>query len=348
MMNNAVIVICSVAIAVPPTVALILIFYGKNKLNKAIRPLEFYPPRGYSPIDVLCGYYGFRAKAHALLNPLMLYWADRGIISIEEDCKRGLKLTKLKEFEMPDGDIKDECERTVNYKTEKKLFDDIFGNGDVFYTLAASGAYDTAQKNFVDLCEKTARDNKSHISKVMSRSIFIGALLVFITVCVVVGISVGGPIYAAMLFPIIGMVACRAIPNDDRTMAVIKYPFFAVWGGAPLCAVIALTPFSGGMLLLAAAVSCGLTVFVFYDKIDIRSEKELDIYGRICAFKKFLLDAEIDRLETLIEENPNYYYDILPFCYVLKITYKLKSKFDRIALDGPGWYLGDLRNTLMF
>ena len=53
-------------------------------------------------------------------------------------------------------------------------------------------------------------------------------------------------------------------------------------------------------------------------------------------------------METLIEDNPDYWFDILPYCYVLKITEKLKPKFDRIAMDGPSWYLGELRDTLMF
>ena len=49
--------------------------------------MEYYPPRGYSPIDVQLKYYSHAADPHALFNPLMLYWAENGFITIEEDCK---------------------------------------------------------------------------------------------------------------------------------------------------------------------------------------------------------------------------------------------------------------------
>ena len=42
-----------------------------------------------------------------------------------------------------------------------------------------------------------------------------------------------------------------------------------------------------------------------------------------------------------------HFYEILPYCYILGITEKLKKKFDRIIMDGPGWYLGELRDILM-
>ena len=52
-------------------------------------------------------------------------------------------------------------------------------------------------------------------------------------------------------------------------------------------------------------------------------------------------------MELLVEDNPEYFYEILPYCYILGITEKLKKKFDRIIMDGPGWYLGELRDILM-
>ena len=84
------------------------------------------------------------------------------------------------------------------------------------------------------------------------------------------------------------------------------------------------------------------------EKIDIREGAQLKFYARICGFKQFLLLAEKSKLEMLVEQDPRYFYNILPYCYVLDITEKLKPKFDRIALDGPAWYLGELRETLMF
>lgn len=107
-------------------------------------------------------------------------------------------------------------------------------------------------------------------------------------------------------------------------------------------------PVSAAAVLLSAILFCAVTVFFVSEKIDIRDGAQLKFYARICGFKQFLLLAEKSKLEMLVEEDPRYFYNILPYCYVLDITEKLKPKFDRIALDGPAWYLGELRETLMF
>ena len=100
--------------------------------------------------------------------------------------------------------------------------------------------------------------------------------------------------------------------------------------------------------MLSAALAVAIIIlFLVNKKINLRTSEQLKNYGRICGFKKFLLLAEVKKLELLVEDNPEYFYEILPYCYILGITEKLKKKFDRIIMDGPGWYLGELRDILM-
>lgn len=346
-MHIALFVLCLIIGVVPPVFALTAIIIGKVKRARALRPVEFYPPRGLSPIDVLMKYYGHRANTHALFNPLILYWADRGFITIEEDCKRGLKLTKLKNLE-PHFTAYSDSDNAKNYDVEEKLFKDIFANGDVFYSLAAPESYNDATKNFRKSCNDLRKPMRSALTKKLSVASFIMSVAFAVIVTLIAALSSGGgPQYLVMIFPLVGMIAFHAIPNDDIG-GVIKYPFFAVWGGAPLIAALVMAPPLAAAALGVSVLSSAITISLLVDRIDIRTEKDLKIYGEIMGFKRFLLDAEKDRIDTLVEENPNYYYDILPYCYILKITEKLKAKFDHISLDGPSWYLGDLRNRLMF
>lgn len=373
-------IFCGILIGAVPIAAIALAIRGKIKLARALRPVEYYPPRGYSPIDVLIKYYSKFADPHRLFNPLILYWADKGFITIEEDCKRGLKLTKLRPLSPPaenaeynsvkkyyrnkataaereqnkyakrnknveytwKGSL--ECEQ--NYKLEKKLFDKIFSNGDVFYTLAAKSGYRSDLDEFMSECRSASRRQNSKASQKADIAVSISAMLALIICTVCCGATLRDPILLTMIFPIVGVVAIRLIPA--REMLYIKYPFFAVWGGAPLGVMIAGAPHDCAILLGLAVASAFLCVNVIAPHIDLRSQKDLEIYGRISAFKTFLLQAEKDRLEVLVADDPDYFYDILPHCYILKITEKLKPKFDRIAMDGPSWYLGDLRDTLMF
>ncbi len=321
---------------------------GKVKLKRAVRALEFYPPRGYSPIDVMSKYCSYNSNPRMALNPLMLYWASRGFITIEEDCKRGLKLTKLKELtppEVAEGVMTNQMKN--NFKIEKELFDGLFEGGIELYTLAAPASLQTTNTDFVKKCKQKAYKRRTGKTKLFSALTLASAVLSLILVTVINAATIGGAEYMAMLFPIIALVLFKAIPNEDSLTTIIKYPFICVWGGVPLTMVLTFSPTDGMITLLVGVVASLVTVWLSM-RIDIRSDKDANIYGRICAFKQFLLEAEKDQLETLIEENPNYYYDILPYCYILNITKKLKEKFDKITTDGPSWYLGELRDTLMF
>ena len=338
-------------IIIPVTLAVVTIaFYvlGKVKLKRALRPIEYYPPRGYSPIDVMIKYYSHRCSPRNVINPLMLYWASRGLITIEEDCKRGLKLTKLKDI-TPSDEARSVKGKQIkeNYKAEKQLFNDLFSDGPVLYTLAAPASFKNVHKKFTDGCKENAKKGRTLLTNWLSGLGLMFAVLSLLLVTIINGTTYHDEIYIAMLFPIIAIILFKAIPNEDALTTIIKYPFICVWGGAPFAAVLSFVT-AESALLLGIAAACSLVTVWFSQRIDIRSDRDLEIYGRICAFKQFLIDAEKDQLETLIEENPNYYYDILPFCYVLKITEKLKEKFDRITTDGPSWYLGELRDTLMF
>ncbi|MCI5521062.1 MAG: DUF2207 domain-containing protein, partial [Tenericutes bacterium] len=42
-----------------------------------------------------------------------------------------------------------------------------------------------------------------------------------------------------------------------------------------------------------------------------------EMLGKLKGFKNFLETVEKEKLESLVMENPNYFYDILPYTYVL-------------------------------
>ena len=63
-----------------------------------------------------------------------------------------------------------------------------------------------------------------------------------------------------------------------------------------------------------------------------------EILGKVIGFKNFLETGEKDKLETLIRQDSNYFYTILPYTYVLVISKKWLSKFETISLQSPSWY----------
>lgn len=341
--------VCAVIIAVTLLILLIPIFMGVSQKRKTVKPAELFPPRGSSPMDVLIGYYGSLANPRKLFNPLMLYWAERGFITVEEDCKRGLKLTKLKDIKPPDSR---DGFNSVTFELEKSLFEKLFEKENVFFTLDASCAFASVYEKIMDGFKNAAEEVTDRKTKKFKILTVILPFIMLFAVTLIVGLSTGNVVAIVMVFPAAAMGFTRGIPYFDfekgAALKYFMYPFFIAFGCGPFFGTVYLLPWEGGVLLSSAIAVALLSLFVINKKIDLRTPEQLKVYGRICGFKNFLLLAEIKKLELLVEENPEYFYEILPYCYVLGITEKLKKRFDRIILDGPGWYLGDLRDKLMF
>ncbi len=56
------------------------------------------------------------------------------------------------------------------------------------------------------------------------------------------------------------------------------------------------------------------------------------ITAKVKGFRHFLMTAEKSRLEALVVENPNYFYNILPYTYALNISKKWIKKFENIPI----------------
>ena len=353
-MSMVSILICISMSALSLIVAVVPFVVGEVKKRKVIKPVEYFPPAGSSPIDFLTQFYGSSAKSRDLFNAVMLYWASRGFITIEEDCKRGLKLIKLKNLTRPESN---DGFDSRTYDIQEQLFEYLFSAKDTFYTLATSCHFKDCFKKITDRCDVQAKKVTSRNSGKYTLISSLTAVASYLGVMIAVACSIeNSAIVLGFIFPLAAMGMYKlliVLPEDDGVPKGSSIRFFLV----PFFLAVGLIPATAVMLFMhpvAAAVSgiemavCFLILFIVSVKIDIRDDGQLKFYARICGFKNFLILAEARQLEALVEQDPQYYYNILPYCYILNITEKLKPKFDAIALDGPAWYLGDLRDTLMF
>ena len=351
------VIVASIIIAGGLLATLIPLIIGAVKKRSVVKPVEYFPPKGASPLDILLQYYGASANPREIFNPLMLYWAERGFITIEEDCKRGLKLTKVKDLVSPDS--VDGFDRDI-FCIEKKLFETLFfGSRKVFYTLAALSEFNKEYAKITSEVKKRARKVTEEKSKSCKIASIITSFAMLVATIVIVGVSLESNMIMMAIFPAVAISFPKfalflfTLDGDGgapqgSAVRFLFVPFFTMFGGVPFAVLISQLPVTAAIVIAAAFAVCLVNVFFLSEMIDMRSQEQLKFYARICGFKKFLLLAEVKQLEALVEDNPRYYYDILPYCYVLKITEKMKAKFDTIALDGPAWYLGELRETLMF
>lgn len=69
-----------------------------------------------------------------------------------------------------------------------------------------------------------------------------------------------------------------------------------------------------------------------------RSDYGKELLGEIVGFRNFMEVAEKERLEALLEEDPEYFYNTLPYAQVLGVTKKWTDKFKDISMEQPSYY----------
>ena len=83
-----------------------------------------------------------------------------------------------------------------------------------------------------------------------------------------------------------------------------------------------------------------IALIIIFKNIMMRKRTSYgnEMLSRIKGFKKFLKIAEKPQLEKLVMENPEYFYDILPYAYVLGVSDKWIKQFKSITFKAPCWY----------
>ena len=101
--------------------------------------------------------------------------------------------------------------------------------------------------------------------------------------------------------------------------------------------------------LYYVAFACVIIDFVFAIIMGRKTKYGEALSARVKGFRDFLVTAEKDKLESLVESNPNYFYDILPYTYVLNISKKWIEKFQDIHIPARDMGTLDYTNSdLMF
>ena len=135
--------------------------------------------------------------------------------------------------------------------------------------------------------------------------------------------------YALYVFYIFALVTAILIYPLSSTLFTFRIKYFSTLRTVDLC-------------LIPITIILCILFMILNRKRNEEAEKE---YSKVRGFREFLLTVEKDKLETLVEENPNLFYDILPYAYALGVSDKWSKKFESITMSPPDWYLGSSFDT---
>lgn len=332
-------------------VLILKLLFGKRK--QVVPVVNFYPPENMTSADI--GYILDGMTDTKDIISLIIYWADKGYLSIIEENKDVMRLTKIREI---DNSAK---------AYEKAMFLELFKDRDSvtteelsekFYTAVAAAKMGVAdsfntkkEKRIFKISSQVAGIFALILSAVpMAALLFIGYNIKIVTE----GVLVGAIICTIFLLGALFVLYYSQIKRNAVSKAAYTLMSALSWGAVfailAIEAALAIIFLKMHLVAIAAAV---ITVVCAYISTKIRcyTAYGTQLIGEIIGFKEFINAAELPRLKALVEDDPKYFYNVLPFAYVMGLSDKWAKKFESIAVEPPEWYVGGHNsafNTYLF
>lgn len=105
----------------------------------------------------------------------------------------------------------------------------------------------------------------------------------------------------------------------------------------------AILPVTAKLLISLTGVGTVAAAAIIISRTKSYTEKLNDILG----FKSFISLVEKPQIEKLLEEDPQFYYSVLPYAQVLGVTKLWEDKFASITVTPPNWVTGDALTTVI-
>ena len=146
----------------------------------------------------------------------------------------------------------------------------------------------------------------------------------------------------ALVFPGIGFTALLGMLFGDTPISVKIFGLFwgLGFGGMPWLVMVlpSLMQDMSYLICYIIGLLCISGMILVIKYLPKRTKYGNEMLGKLKGFKNFLETVEKEKLESLVMDNPNYFYDILPYTYVLGVSDKWIKKFESISLQAPSWY----------
>ena len=337
-------------------VVLLMVFLGKDKPLTPV--VNFYPPmtdgktgRKRRMLPVQLGKIIDGKCSSSDVTSLIFYWASEGYIAIEE-TDSDTYLIKL-----------NDVDPVTEY--ERDLFNELFKNAKVSKKHNAmrvgikelTGKFAThieTAKNAVN----TEFGGKLYKKRFTALSIFFAAATALFTVFGSVfstlriasgfynflGIVTLVPVILASVLGALLVLSYFKLSETRRKVLLALFFVAAVFLSLATMFVVP-TDAMGWTEKIVFGISIGVTSAIA-PFLTRRKEGYTELLNDAVGFRNFLRDAQKDELETLLKDDPQYYYNILPYANVLGVSKIWQDKFADLTLEPPTYYHG--RHTSLF
>ncbi|MFC2821881.1 MAG: DUF2207 domain-containing protein [Spirochaetales bacterium] len=323
--------------------------YGRDNVPIIVAKLE--APKGMPPL--LVGYVSDLSVDDKDIVSMLFYWADEGLIRIDEKGGEKYEFTKLKEIR----DYAIESGKNI-LNVEMDLFDGFFNSCDVggkvtFKTLEKNQFYKviekvrtSTQKYFTG--ERALRDRRSDS---VSAAVSLLSFLPLLSGTLRIGFYENFPTVVILHFFLSLILFFVNIMNAGSLMRTWNLRSSNIMP----CILRLIPPVIGVFLLMRTerflygtaallpnifAVGASTALAFFASITEKRSKYGDEVLEGILGYKEFIEKVEIEKLKMMIEQYPNFYYHVLSYAIVLGLENKWARKFENLPLEQPEWLGG--------
>lgn len=326
-------------------VAVLVLFLLFGRDEQIITSIQYQPPEGLDSAAV--GYIIDGKVQNKDLLSLIIYWADKGYLSIEEKRKDKLTLHMIRSLpaNLP--------------KYQKIMFDELFKTGlsvnidelQYLFEPTLEMAAESLKESFSDT-KKQIYTKSSKAARIVSMiltpiplgwfmivtSIYSytsaariimqivvwcalagGMVLVAMTVDQWYGKERGARKFQAASALGVSLLSSMVYASSYVVRTTQKETFNYIW---ILAAVLLLT---AAMIIMTAFMRKRTTICIQW-------------MGYLAGLRDFIETAELDRMKALAEEQPEMFYHIMPYAYVFGLSDVFAKKLQGLSIPAPQWY----------
>lgn len=334
---------CTILIIVLTFVCFVLWLIG-GRDPKTKRAKETHPIDGISPAELGFLFDGKVTKRDVIA--LILYLGTKGYLRISEYKPRKFRLYRLED---PKGE-----EKFIR-NAYNILFENIYKGRFIELEDAGSRLSRILKTIPVDIENGfSANDMKAHtpISKVFR---VVSAVLTVLGTAVLpvlnsayrfIDISYPDVAIVTVLAAVAMAGACvlKDRSFNDKTNSHIIFTALAAAAYTFVCGyqLFELVRASRDYIYCAVMMACFILMLVLVLLMKARGKENAKLVARYRSLRRFIYKAEPKDVEEFYRENPNYYYDMVPYAYLFQGLESWARTFRWMDVADPVWYTEDI------
>lgn len=338
------ILLCLAGIAV--AVVCFCVFRQKTNIPK---PVELVPFEGLDPF--VADFMANDQISTKTISASVIVLANKGYVKIEQKEKNEIVLHKTKK------DIKTEKNSSL-----RTVYDALFKVDDESVKLSDLGETFFSATSSVQSAEKIKQktnlyaQEKSKVHGILKVAYVLICVLSFVFMCCsqtkFFGHSTGVFAFINFMFAIFMLFPIVLLFFKPKKLWIINLIYSSLF-----VVLMSIVYVQKELTIIDPYCVCLISLFIisalpcFINVVPKYSDSGKVTKGRVLGFKNYIKMCEVEQIKMFAKENPNYYFDVLPYAYVFGLSDVWIEKFKSIEVEMPEWVYSDsdvLFDMLMF